>query len=1561
MKCLRRAIGLLLLALFLAACSWGNRGAQPLRGRILLWHMWNEADAAALDRLLARFHEVYPGIKVITIAYTPDQLQEQFRVTVDRGLGPDLLIAPHLWTPELADADLIRPLDEDSLDLSMMNPKALATLRYQDRLYGAPLAVQTSALYYNRDLVETPPATLDALLEQAESGAGVAINTDFAAAFWGVQAFGGRLLDEEGRVVLNQGGFANWLGWLQEANGAPNVILNNEEELMRALFAEGKVAYYVGRSSELSSLRQLLGSEVVGVAPLPAGPNDAAGPFLSTEAFFFSTASSPAQAERAALLVQFLTNAEQQRKLARETGRIPANAQVRIDRRIVPAVASFLEQTKTAIPLTLAPQMFETIRRGRDVYVQVLEGLIAPEDAALALTEEVNQKLGLETLAAAAEVTCQAVGVVELWHSWPDWRAAALAHIAERYQETCPGLTLHLQAFSSDELLAQYWQAAQEGQGPDLLLTSSQEVQQLASAGLIQDLSAQVSPTFLQRYIPAAPATVRVGNGLYALPVTLETFALYYNAYLMSDPPADLGDLLAQIGPDRSFLQPLTPFEALHWGASAFGGRVYDASGALVLTSGGTAEWLSWLQEAQAHPGFLLTRDQAEATQLFLRGQAAMMVGSSEQLPILEQELGRTGVGVAPLPAGPEGPAGPLLMSQALMLNTNALNSDAAMEFARYLTDIESQTVLVKEARAIPANNNLVLDETEPGIAGLRAQTNTALSLPNRAESDTLLALGPVIYDKVLVQKGEPAEVLADFTTFVARMHAPETTSPCTEEGEVILWHGLLGAEAQALEQIVADFVRVCPEVQIQVVYVPIEELPNRLAQAVQGAQAQDQDANQAESADVSPPPDLFVTTHDLTAPLSDERLIQPVAELVDGATLVPFMSEALAAFQVQDTLYGLPLSLETTTLYYNPELTPAPPSDLYDLFASATLSTPLALDVSFRHAFWGAVAFGGNLAGVRSQPEETNAAGINLGQTELVRWLDWLQAIQSRPGILLSQDATRLKELFVTGKTAFLIASTGLLAPLRAELEAESPRGARVGVASLPPGPNGAASPFLRFDGFLFTAGGEERSRRAAVRFATFAVSGPEQALFIQEANRLPANIMAQTLVEDPAMPNIIAQVRTGVRIPPWPQAQLLFQGGDELYRAVLEDGAAPSVAMQTFTDYLAQTPPPPLVVRAGETVAACAGAGRVLFWHPWPALAETTEAEAASTAFWEQVNAVFQKVCPDTVLETLYVPPEDLDAALAQAQTEGGRPDLFVVEHSRVPPLVQSGLITPVTGLLDESRLGWYAPSELDAFRYEGALYGLPAFLDVAGLFYNTDLVTTTVTTLDELLAAASEEHPVLLPLNFRDLYWGVEAFGPAPFDRDAGLLDVGGLEAWLHWLQTAQAQPGFVLREDGRSLERLFARGEGAYLVAHVSALPRLRQFLGERVRAIPLPDGPNGPARPLMTVEGLVLTRSEEPEQVQRVATFAQVLTDISTLNLLTALEPKVPANRRVAETLTDPALAAFATVALEQGTLLPAGISPAQVQLLDDLFRQVVAGEVEPSQAMEALHAAFSQE
>jgi len=1183
----KRTLVALVAALLLVACIPGSAEKTLSKEPLIVWttlppqYMEEELEKR-FDESFDDFLTIHPEVTIIRSSVVYDELLEKFKTDAQLGLGPDLLIAHSSWVPELAEMGLIQDLsDRDDIDTSIYFSTSVSTLRYkpadgrEEGLYGLPLSLATTVLYYNKDLVDVPPpTTLPALLDQAAEGKKVALDTSFSGAFWGIQAFGGRLFDQEGRVVLDQGGFANWLGWLKTAQRNPNIILNNNPETLLNLFLEGKVAYWAGEVSLLILLKQTLGEDAVGVAPLPAGPNNnPAGPFLTTGALLFNAASSPAQTERAMRLARFMINVEQQTTWVLQTSAVPANQQVRIDPRVFPAVAAAAAQTKTAVPLLNLPQTFDVLAYGDDIYIRALAGELGLNEAATELTERVNARYGFEAGKVAITVSCDVEGAIEVWHSWPEPEATTLNQIADNFRQLCPAASIQFTPISSqEELYTRYRNAVAVGQGPDLLSLDTRWVVLLAADGLLHDLTDNVEPAFLQRYVPGAQETVRYKGRLYGLPVAMAPMALYYNTDLVTDPARDLADLLNQAAPERRVVLPID-FVQAYWGVPAFGGRIMDAEYRVILDEGGFAEWLSWLQAAQSQPGMILTTDLQEATELFVQGKAAYLAGAKELLNLLQAELGKEKVGVVPLPAGPKGESGPYLMVETLLLNpaSDTAERALALEFAQYIAGLESQTLLMEQANVVPANVNV--DTTAyPAIGGFLDQARTVFVPANEMVHHmfTVFDWGDDLYEEVLLDGQDPVEAANNFSNFVniangftaPGKEAVAPATPCAAEtGHLLLWHSWSEVEASALEQIIANFTDECPDVRVELKFVPAADLLNQLAVA--------------DKTDAAP--DLFLAPHDLIGSLRETGLIKEITPLVSQANLIPYLTKSTKALRHNEALYGLPQALDVMALYYNAELVPTPPrsgwqlpsrsvvyynielvnspvSTLDDLLTVATPATPVAVDTSFYGAFWGVPTFGGQLL--------DDEGRLALDQGGFEAWLVWLQSAQDQPGMFFSADQVELQDLFVAGDAAYLVAGSDALNSLQAALGPE-----KVGVALLPSGPAGEAGPFLRVEAFLFSAAASDRQSKLALTFARFATSEASQTLLRKEANLIPTNKLAIEKTDDPAISSFLKQaLRSGVILPHTLSAEML-EAGDRVYRQVLAETLAPEEAVNELS----------------------------------------------------------------------------------------------------------------------------------------------------------------------------------------------------------------------------------------------------------------------------------------------------------------------------------------------------------------------------------------------------------
>jgi ABC-type glycerol-3-phosphate transport system substrate-binding protein len=357
-----------------------------------------------VSNIIGTFTKVYPGIKIVAEFIPKGELVETIGKQVERGAGPDLFLTNYGNIPVLSRVGAIQALDDYQIDLSNFRSDALSQVRYQGKLYGLPLLLQTQALCYNKDKVKTLPNTLEDLIKQARQGYSVGFISNFTDTFWGTSLFGGRLFDNRGQIILEQGGgWAQWMEWLQKAQAQPNFILNEDENAMEKAFIEGRLAYLVCKSSSISYFRQFLGRDKLGATLLPQEGNRQAAPALSTTVLLFNRVSSPAQTQIALRFAQFLTNKEQQKNLiAGPLADIPVNKNITVDRRLYPIEGTFLEQSWTAqiYPLDKFPQekvenINAVINYGNLLYQKVLAGEIPAQKAARQFSQKANTELGL--------------------------------------------------------------------------------------------------------------------------------------------------------------------------------------------------------------------------------------------------------------------------------------------------------------------------------------------------------------------------------------------------------------------------------------------------------------------------------------------------------------------------------------------------------------------------------------------------------------------------------------------------------------------------------------------------------------------------------------------------------------------------------------------------------------------------------------------------------------------------------------------------------------------------------------------------------------------------------------------------------------------------------------------------------------------------------------------------------------------------------------------------------------------------------------------------------------
>jgi len=224
------------------------------------------------------------------------------------------------------------------------------------------------------------------------------------------------------------------------------------------------------------------------------------------------------------------------------------------------------------------------------------------------------------------------------------------------------------------------------------------------------------------------------------------------------------------------------------------------------------------------------------------------------------------------------------------------------------------------------------------------------------------------------------------------------------------------------------------------------------------------------------------------------------------------------------------------------------------------------------------------------------------------------------------------------------------------------------------------------------------------------------------------------------------------------------------------------------------------------------------------------------------------------------------------------GEGPDIVEAAHDWVGALAEAGVVAPVD-LGD--RIDEFATPAIQAFTYNGQLYGVPHITENVALFRNADLVEVAPATWDELvdicedLEATGLEYCLLLqqsdayhfyPIltSFGGYLFGLDDQGNYNPD-DLGIDNEGGIAAAV-WLDQMVKDGHIAADIDFDTAKSLFNEGKAAFYITGPWNLPAFQEA-GVKYAISPVPAGTEA-ARPFMGARGLMVNAfSTQPALAQ----------------------------------------------------------------------------------------------
>ncbi len=328
---------LIVAAVLLVAC------APPARPRTVVRYAGSAvgAEGEVLTRQARRFELLHPDVR-IEIVPTPDAADQRHQLYVhwlNAGSStPDVLQLDVIWTPELASAGWLRPLEPFGLDEQAFFAQTVAADSWQGHVYAVPLFVDAGMLYWRTDLVDHAPRTfaeLTAMAEAARAAHGVRHGLVWQAARYEglvtvflevLTGMGGVILADDGRVAVDSAAGTRALAFMRDALGGlvPEAALGWQEEECRFAFQNGDAVFMRNWPYAYPLMQDASASRVAGrfaVAPMPAGEGGQPAATLGGQQLAINARSRVPAA--AWLLIEFLTAPEQELERARVAGEYP--------------------------------------------------------------------------------------------------------------------------------------------------------------------------------------------------------------------------------------------------------------------------------------------------------------------------------------------------------------------------------------------------------------------------------------------------------------------------------------------------------------------------------------------------------------------------------------------------------------------------------------------------------------------------------------------------------------------------------------------------------------------------------------------------------------------------------------------------------------------------------------------------------------------------------------------------------------------------------------------------------------------------------------------------------------------------------------------------------------------------------------------------------------------------------------------------------------------------------------------------------------------------------------
>jgi arabinogalactan oligomer/maltooligosaccharide transport system substrate-binding protein len=336
-------IGTVLLAAAAVALLILASGAPAARDQATTLRIWTDQDRkAAVDKITSAWGRS-KGVNVDVVVKPFGNIRDDLK-TVQAGQAPDVVVAAHDWTGQLAADGLVIPIVPKKAVLKLVPKYARDAFSYGTgvaRLYGAPTTLENVGLFVNTRLVKVPktwaqlekaalafkrkgPDNLAIAVQQGAGGDAYHMYPFFSGLCGYVfgKTKGGSL--NPSNIGLSNRKFLKNAALIDKWNREGLITSKVDSSTAQNAFLKGQAAFWITGPWNIDTVRKAgIRFQIIQVPKIKCR----AVPFLGVNGFMVTRFAGTHGVESAAkdLVADYMMRAAAQQDLAAANGRYPAN------------------------------------------------------------------------------------------------------------------------------------------------------------------------------------------------------------------------------------------------------------------------------------------------------------------------------------------------------------------------------------------------------------------------------------------------------------------------------------------------------------------------------------------------------------------------------------------------------------------------------------------------------------------------------------------------------------------------------------------------------------------------------------------------------------------------------------------------------------------------------------------------------------------------------------------------------------------------------------------------------------------------------------------------------------------------------------------------------------------------------------------------------------------------------------------------------------------------------------------------------------------------------------